>query len=648
MSGFVGTVPGHTLAFFLDANHTQPILTPSAFVNTVPATQTVFIVATNTLTGCKSYRTLTVVVLPVPTPRTNLSALPLVSCDITNPNDGYEIFNLTTNAAYIMNGDTNVTLHYYPSNADAIANTNEITTPTAANVNQNVWIRVESNYFINTNNEHCYVLVEQPIKVNPLPLIKPNYVYQECDDDTDGFTAFHLNTKSADMLQANAAIAVADCTFAFYENAALTIAINPTTYTNLTNPQTIYVVVTHTPTGCKSPVTPITLEVNPKPVINVPANFATCDTDGTNDGYWAYPLDVLIPNIIGTQPVTVPPATYSVSFYNSQADAEAATNAITTPSTYQTYSHIIWIRIENDTTKCYRTGSFETIVEQLPEPEVYTDNNVHVLCVSYNSTNHALDQIQRPLLLEIKNNTIPYLDPDNNPTTYPVPTYTYQWYVDGVLIPGATTSTYNVPIITTGATRQFTVEMISPANCLPVKSANFEVIQSGQAVAIGAGYTVTNAFSENQIITVNVEGWGAPTYQYSLDDGPRQTSPIFENVSLGEHIITIWDTKGGIASSCDPLVLRQVQTIDYPHYFTPNGDGINDYWNIVGLSNQISAKIYIFDRQGKLIKQISPQSKGWDGTYNGNLMISTDYWFTVDYNEAAAEKQFKAHFSLKR
>jgi gliding motility-associated-like protein len=175
------------------------------------------------------------------------------------------------------------------------------------------------------------------------------------------------------------------------------------------------------------------------------------------------------------------------------------------------------------------------------------------------------------------------------------------------------------------------------------------VLQSGQAVTLpvgSQGYTVTNAFSENQIITVTVTGYG--TYEYSLDDGPRQESNVFENVGLGEHFITVWDTKGGIAISCDPLVINQVQTIDYPHYFTPNGDGIHDTWNISGLQNDFSAKIYIFDRFGKLIKQISPQSPGWDGTYNGNLMSSTDYWFTVDYSEAAAYKQFKAHFSLKR
>ncbi|RXR21542.1 T9SS type B sorting domain-containing protein, partial [Flavobacterium stagni] len=82
-------------------------------------------------------------------------------------------------------------------------------------------------------------------------------------------------------------------------------------------------------------------------------------------------------------------------------------------------------------------------------------------------------------------------------------------------------------------------------------------------------------------------------------------------------------------------------------YFTPNGDGIHDTWNIVGLQNT-TAKIYIFDRYGKLIKQISPSSLGWDGTYNGYLAPSTDYWFKVEYDEGGVMKEFKAHFSLKR
>jgi gliding motility-associated-like protein len=57
-----------------------------------------------------------------------------------------------------------------------------------------------------------------------------------------------------------------------------------------------------------------------------------------------------------------------------------------------------------------------------------------------------------------------------------------------------------------------------------------------------------------------------------------------------------------------------------------------------------------FDRYGKLLKQLSPVigSNGWDGTFNGEVLPSTDYWFKVEYKEANTNKEFKAHFSLKR
>jgi gliding motility-associated-like protein len=63
-----------------------------------------------------------------------------------------------------------------------------------------------------------------------------------------------------------------------------------------------------------------------------------------------------------------------------------------------------------------------------------------------------------------------------------------------------------------------------------------------------------------------------------------------------------------------------------------------------------SSKIYIFDRYGKLLKQISPTGKGWDGTFNGERLPSSDYWFVLDYNEPVTGKinQLRANFTLKR
>jgi gliding motility-associated-like protein len=60
------------------------------------------------------------------------------------------------------------------------------------------------------------------------------------------------------------------------------------------------------------------------------------------------------------------------------------------------------------------------------------------------------------------------------------------------------------------------------------------------------------------------------------------------------------------------------------------------------------AKIHIYDRYGKFIKEIVPNTDGWDGTYNGTDLPSTDYWFTIDYIYEGNQKQFKRNFSLKR
>ncbi|MHA3789452.1 T9SS type B sorting domain-containing protein, partial [Flavobacterium hauense] len=101
----------------------------------------------------------------------------------------------------------------------------------------------------------------------------------------------------------------------------------------------------------------------------------------------------------------------------------------------------------------------------------------------------------------------------------------------------------------------------------------------------------------------------------------------------------------------DELVITDASIVDYPNFFTPNGDGFHDTWNIIGLQNTGSV-IYIFDRYGKLIKQISPDSEGWDGTFNSRAVPADDYWFTVTYPEfdgtTTVTREFKSHFAIKR
>jgi gliding motility-associated-like protein len=92
---------------------------------------------------------------------------------------------------------------------------------------------------------------------------------------------------------------------------------------------------------------------------------------------------------------------------------------------------------------------------------------------------------------------------------------------------------------------------------------------------------------------------------------------------------------------------QEVSVLGIPAFFTPNGDGYHDYWNIQGITAAVSAntKILIFDRFSKLLKELHPQSQGWDGTYLGNPVPANDYWYTITLEDG---RLLKGHFALKR
>jgi gliding motility-associated-like protein len=153
---------------------------------------------------------------------------------------------------------------------------------------------------------------------------------------------------------------------------------------------------------------------------------------------------------------------------------------------------------------------------------------------------------------------------------------------------------------------------------------------------------ITPAFSSGLATIEATATGGFGTYEYSIDAINWQSSPTFSNLQNGNYTVYVRDIQG-----CGILFSDEIQTITYPNFFTPNNDGFNDFWNIY-LPVEYNGIITIFDRYGKLLKQLSSQGQGWDGTFNGNLLPSTDYWFKVEYFENNQRKEFKSHFSLKR
>jgi large repetitive protein len=210
--------------------------------------------------------------------------------------------------------------------------------------------------------------------------------------------------------------------------------------------------------------------------------------------------------------------------------------------------------------------------------------------------------------------------------------YTFVWSKGSTVLPDTSAS------LEVDETGDYTV---IATNILTGCSNSTTATVGVSSIAIAAVEVVTD-FSNSQTITVTVTG-GSGDYEYSLSGLPYQDEPVFRGITHGEYTVTVRDKQG-----CG-IVELTVFALNYPHYFSPNGDSTHETWNIKDLAGQRDAVIFVFDRFGKIITSVYPSGHGWDGTLNGYPLPATDYWFTLFYTSSSGDrKEFKAHFSLIR
>ena len=324
----------------------------------------------------------------------------------------------------------------------------------------------------------------------------------------------------------------------------------------------------------------IEIEYAPNLIVDK-SEFKVCDTD--LDG--KAPFDLAT---IKTQIFTNLPANFTVAFF----DSITATTALTTPFTNTIANQqIVYARITN-ILNCY--GNIPITLKVNKFTEVFTNETIGIC--------------------------------NNSPTNISAPSgFTgYSWNTNPIQL------SQTISVSDAGT---YIVTITNSDNC--TKTKTFTIVNSQIA-------TITNIditdFNENLIATIFVTGNG--NYEYSLDGIMYQNSPIFNLVDAGEYTIYVNDK-----NSCG-VVSETFYALSYPKFFTPNGDNYNDTWQIKNLNKKglENSKIYIFDRFGKLIKQINGEN-GWNGTYNGKPLDSSDYWFVIELTNG---KIIKGHFSLKR
>jgi len=318
------------------------------------------------------------------------------------------------------------------------------------------------------------------------------------------------------------------------------------------------------------------------PILN---DLTACD-DESGDLIELFDLASLVPLIENTSLGNL-----TTTFHRSQQHAEMDTSPLNPNYSNTTRQETIWVRLENnDLVTCYDVQPL--LIEVYPKPVVFT-------------TPDFAKCIDDELLIEATTGFV-----------------TYRWNT------GATTSRINVTDEGT-----YTVTIVDQNGCEDNSST-----------------TVTNFFP-TQIIDVEVEQFtlrsnrftvlasGDGPFEYSMDNVFFQDSNVFTDLLPGYYTIYVRDLNG-----CD-LVTAPAAIIAAPPYFTPNEDGFHDYWQVTAIETEPDANIYIFDRFGKLLKQLSPLGPGWNGMYNGNPLPSTDYWYRVELNDG---RSFKGHFTLKR
>ena len=376
------------------------------------------------------------------------------------------------------------------------------------------------------------------------------------------------------------------------------------------------------PFGTCADVWPFTVTINASAVANpVPDPLRRiCDVDSNvDDNVTDFNLDSLTSTILGAQD----PTFYQVEYFPSLPDAAAGTNKITTDAGLLTDTRLstVYAKVSDGTNSgCEDIEPITIIV--VPFPHEDPNNPISgIICTN------------------VDTGLVGLLEPINPPFNYAAPNYLFSWRDSaGIELSSAynfeppSGGNYSLVITATG---------VSGCESLPI---DFTVIESSRPIDVT--FETVGMFTDNQTVTVlttPVDTGGL--FLYSLDGQTPQTTNVFTNVSSGVHEITVSDVNG-----CGSLPLPiPLQLVNSPKFFSPNGDGVNDKWRIVGLENQVNSQLFIYDRYGKLLSQQFVNSgDGWDGTVNGQPLPGNDYWFTITYVENGVAKEFKSHFSLVR
>jgi len=451
---------------------------------------------------------------------------------------------------------------------------------------QNSTTAVETITLRVTNTQtNCSAETTVNLIVHSRPVVNTLDELIGCDNDGDGISEYF----DTSMVEANVVDNLSDMDITYFDSNGNQIVEFPNPYTNtIPFQETIVVRVTNVNTMCFTE-TNLDLRTSNRPQINDVGNFFEC---GDDEGFAFFDTSKIVTQLIGTQ------TGLKVSFYD--ANENRLNDFVSNTFRNQTpFLQQILVRVENElNASCYTESSFDLIVNTLPKLNLQES---YFLC-----------DLEPSIQLEVN------MDFDS-----------FSWtFEDGTQI----STTAEATIALEGNYTLTVNKNIDGINCQ--KSFPFTLVRSDLPQIEKVEFQDLSPQNYIEIIAT-----GNGDFEYSIDGITYFDDNIFKNVLGGVYTVYVRDKRGCGEDRAEVIL------VDYPRFFTPNGDNINDHWQIFGGTNYPNSEIFIYDQYGKMITQFSSSDTGWDGTYNQNQMPSSDYWFKADLGNG---RIFKGHFALKR
>ena len=591
----------------------------SPFTNTVNP-QTIWARIENS-GGCFDTVSFTLTVLDSPVLNDPIPSFEL--CDDETA-DGLTIFDLTF---WIPEISADATLNYsfYETEADANAGTAAIADPTAyANTSnpQTIWVRADDN------STPCFTVGSFLLVVNPGPTTVTPETYGLCDDQLpfDGFTEFDLTSRDAEITGGASGVTVSYYLSEAEAAAGDTSVALSSPFTNTSNPQTVYARVEDNTTGCFS-IEPLVLEVLEGPIINDPSPLALCDSNNPGDEMEEFDLTLKDDEITGGVTGLI------VTYHETEADSETGDNPLASPYTNTSNPQTIYVRVVDPATGCF---SLTTLVLEvislldfnIPEPVVACGDSggfatfdlgslieiitggVSGIIVSFHATEADAQNNENPLPLTYTNTTNPQI--------------IYVRVEDPL------------------CSATFPLELIAEAGPSLGSIDPIELCSDD-----GSGRA---AYDLNQLEGLLGLGSSGLSFSYhtSNDDAESGENPITNPESfVAENGDTIY-VRAESAAGCEAIVtvefVVEVCEIVIPQGISPNGDGMNDTFDISGLELHPNFVLKIFDRRGIMVYSANASSSDWDGRateQNGELLPVGTYFYTLQLNDAPGDARFE-------